>query len=139
MSFFKYLLFILFLLTGCINSAQRTIAPIADLSNIHTIHVKQFPADSRRLDKIIASQLNLMGYQASIGEQVPENVDAIITYRDKWRWDMTMYMLSISIKIREPETGFPLATGNSLHTSISRKTPSAMINEVLTNMLSQEN
>lgn len=136
---FKYSWLLVLLLTGCINSAQNTITPSADLSNIHAIHVEQFDRDSRRLDKIIATQLNSMGYKASTGKTIPENIDAIITYRDKWRWDASMYLLSISIKLREPDTLFPLATANSLHTSISRQTPKKMIREVLNNMLSQKN
>ncbi len=134
MPIIKYCIFIVLLLTGCINSTQKTIAPSADLSHIHVIHVHKFDRDSRGLDKIIANQLNSMGYIASTGDNAPDNVDAVITYRDKWRWDMTMYLLSISIKLREPDTLFPIANANSLHTSLSRQSPNIMIGEALNNI-----
>jgi hypothetical protein len=47
-------------------------------------------------------------------------------------------MLSISIKMRDPETGFPLAIGNSLHTSLTRKSPKELVREVLRNMLKRK-
>jgi len=75
-----------------------------------------------------------MGYNASTGNMVPENIDAVITYRDKWRWDMSMYLLSISIRIRDPDTLFPMANAISLHKSVTRQSPSNMIREALNNM-----
>jgi len=134
MRLFKYTVLIMVLLTGCINSAHKSINPTADLSNIKIIHVEQFARDSRGLDKVIAEQLNSMGYNASTGNMIPENIDAVITYRDKWRWDMSMYLLSISIRIRDPDTLFPMANAISLHTSVTRQSPSNMIREALNNM-----
>ncbi len=129
---------IVYLLTGCVNSSNQAIAPSANLANIEKIFVEKYPPDGRGLEQLIAEELISMGYQATSGESQPEDVDAVITYRDKWRWDVTMYMLSISIKLREPETGFPLAEGNSLHTSLTRKSPRELIREVLTNIFSQK-
>ena len=134
MRLLKYTVLIMVLLTGCINSAHKSINPTADLSNIKIIHVEQFARDSRGLDKVIAEQLRAMGYTASTGDTIPENSDAIITYRDKWRWDMSMYLLSISIKIRDPDTLFPMANAISLHTSVTRQSPSTMIREALNNI-----
>ena len=64
------------------------------------------------------------------------NADVAVTYADKWVWDITMYMVELSINLRDPKTGFPLATGNSFHTSMSRKSPDEMVDEVLHNIFS---
>lgn len=128
-------LFLNVILFGCVNSMHQTQTSTYILSNIDKIYVEKFPPDGRGIEKIIANELNAMGYQAIVGQIQPKNIDAVVTYRDKWRWDITMYMLSISIKIRDPDTGFPLAVGNSLHTSLTRKSPEELVREVLGNML----
>ena len=125
-------------LVGCVaNSAVRYEAPSADLSRLHTFHVRHFSPDGRAVDSLIAKELRRMGFQASYGEIEPDDVDAVVTYRDKWYWDFSTYMLALSIKIRDPDTDFPLAEGNSLHTSLARKTPEAMVKEVLSNIFGE--
>jgi hypothetical protein len=52
-------------------------------------------------------------------------------------WDITMYMLELTIVIRNPQNNFPIATGNSYHTSLTRKSPSEMVDEVLGNIFSE--
>ena len=49
-------------------------------------------------------------------------------------WDMTMYMIELTVIVRDPASEFPLATGNSLHTSLTRKSPTEMVEEVTTNI-----
>jgi hypothetical protein len=85
---------------------------------------------------VIADQLTLRGLQATTGPEgaAPKDADAIVTYRDKWQWDMAMYMIELTIYVREPQTDVLLATGKSLHTSLTRKTPEEMAAEVLGNM-----
>jgi hypothetical protein len=51
-------------------------------------------------------------------------------------WDITMYMIELTIDFRDPKTSFPLATGTSMHTSLTRKSPEEMVEEVLTNIQS---
>ena len=57
--------------------------------------------------------------------------DAIVTYVDKWRWDITMYLLELTITLRDPKTEMPLAEGNSFHTSLTRMSQTEMVNEVV--------
>lgn len=49
-------------------------------------------------------------------------------------WDITMYMLELTITLRDPVNNTPLAVGNSLHSSLTRKSPEEMVDEVLTNI-----
>ncbi|WP_346287730.1 hypothetical protein [Zoogloea sp.] len=64
----------------------------------------------------------------------PPGVDGIVTYVEKWMWDITMYMLELTVVIRDPQSDFPLATGNSYHTSLTRKSPREMVDEVIGNI-----
>jgi hypothetical protein len=38
------------------------------------------------------------------------------------------------VTIRDPKTDFPLATGNSFHTSLTRLSPKEMVSEVIDNI-----
>jgi hypothetical protein len=64
----------------------------------------------------------------------PYKSDVILTYVDKWVWDMTMYMLDLTITFKDSTSNFTMARGNSHHTSITRKSPEEMVDEVLTNI-----
>jgi len=121
--------------SGCaVNRATATIDPTADLDDIKSIYVTIFASDGRGINLLIANKLKKMGYHASTGVDTPSNVDVVVTYKDKWMWDITMYMLELTITIRDPKTNFPLASGNSYHTSLTRKSPEEMVDEVIDNI-----
>jgi len=122
---------------GCsVNRATATMAPGADLSGIRNIYVVKEAGDDHSIDELIKMKLTKMGYTATNGPELPlpYNADAVLTYVDKWMWDMTMYMLELTVHVRNPQTNASLAVGNSYHTSLSRKTPEEMTDEVLSNI-----
>ena len=122
---------------GCsVNRATATLAPGADLSGIRNIYVVKEVGDDHSIDELLKTKLAKMGYTASNGPELPlpYKADAVLTYVDKWMWDMTMYMLELTVHVRNPETNASLAVGNSYHTSMSRKTPEEMTDEVLSNI-----
>jgi len=126
------------LTTGCaVNRATATVDPSARLDTLKSFHVKHHEPDGRGIDKLIADNLRARGYQVTTGNPPPGQVDAVVTYVDKWFWDITMYMLELTVQFREPRTDFPLATGNSYHTSLTRKSPPEMVDEVLGNILKE--
>jgi hypothetical protein len=126
-------------LAGCaVNRASATADPTAHLDGIKTMHVKKLDKDGRGIEQLIADNLRKRGYRVTAGPVQPaEPVDAVVTYADKWMWDITMYMLELTISIRDPKTDYPLASGNSYHTSLTRKTPPEMVDEVITNIMKQ--
>ncbi len=126
-------------LTGCaINKATSSLSPGTDLNSIKSVYVVKLPQDGRHIDKIIKANLEKRGYVVTNGPVLagPYNADVAVTYADKWVWDITMYMVELSVNLRDPKTGFPLATGNSFHTSMARKSPDEMVDEVLNNIFS---
>lgn len=129
------LLVVALLASGCaVNRATANIEPTADLTTIKSIFVTKLAPDDRGINILIADKLKEKGYLVTTGVETPPNVDVVVTYRDKWMWDITMYMLELTITIRDPKTDFPLATGNSYHTSLSRKSPEEMVEEVINNI-----
>jgi hypothetical protein len=123
----------LFLTEGCSTVLQATKVPGVDLSRLKTFYVQRLPADERGIEQLIAKELTKTGYVSSFGsEETPSSlVDAIVTYQDKWMWDITMYMLQLSIQIRDGKDRTVLATGQSLRPSLVRKSPEGMVEEVL--------
>ena len=121
--------------TGCaVNRATGYVDPATNLSALKTMYVKRIPADDGT-HVLIAEKLKSKGVAVTSGvESPPHNVDAVVTYIDKWMWDITMYMLELTITIRDPKSDYPLATGNSYHTSLTRLSPKEMVDEVVDNI-----
>ncbi len=124
-------------LYGCaINRASASVSPDVEISQLMKFYVVRFGPDDRFINKLITNQLINMGYEATTGpeDKAPNYVDAVVTYQDKWQWDISMYMLELDITFRNPKTSVLLAVGNSYHTSLTRKSPEEMVKEVLNNI-----
>jgi hypothetical protein len=132
---------LLFLNAGCaVNRATAKIDNAGVLNTIKSIYVSKLEADGRGINNLIAEKLHSCGYTVATGDEGKQgNVDAIVTYMDKWMWDITMYMIELTIVIRDPKDNYPLATGNSFHTSLTRKSPTEMVDEVVENILKEGN
>ncbi len=121
-------------LCGCASTSLTSdIDPSADLTSLQSFYVVKYESDDRGLEEKIAAELSAMGKNATSGTEPkpPSPVDTVVTYQDKWFWDITMYMLELNIDLRDPETNYKFATGRSYRTSMARKSPEEMIQEVL--------
>lgn len=131
---------LLVLVSGCANMSTATVSPDTDLRKVKSFYVVKQPADNRGTEKLISAQLVKMGYTARSGPELPAanyDADVVVTYVDKWMWDITMYMLELTITFRAPNSGYALASGHSLHTSLTRRSPEEMVEEVLTSIFSK--
>ncbi|WP_426207822.1 hypothetical protein [Massilia sp. TWP1-3-3] len=124
-------------LTGCASRSKSMLSPGTDLSTIKTVYVVKQPKDNKDIDDLIKTNLEKRGFKVIKGPQLssPYPADAAVTYVDRWYWDLTMYLIELTINLRDPQSGFPLAMGNAMHTSLNRKSPELMVDEVVTNML----
>jgi hypothetical protein len=123
--------------TGCINRATATLSPGADLSNVKTFYVVHQPKDTHSIHNLIRDRLGKEGLTASAGPESSRptsGVDSIVTYVDRWAWDITLYLLELTVTLRDASNAFPIAVGNSFHTSLTRKSPEEMVDEVMTNI-----
>lgn len=121
-------------LSGCATAQLNSdVSPNAKLDEITKFHVVRLPKDERGVERLIADRLSTMGKEATFGDRsaAPADVGAIVTYQDKWMWDITMYMIELNVQIRQPKSDIALATGHSLRTSLVRKSPAEMVTEVL--------
>lgn len=124
------------LLSGCATMSSSR-SPGVDFAKINTLYVIKLAADGRGLDVVIADQLKVMGYHAATGPEtdVPQGVDATVTYQDRWMWDITMYMLRLTIQLRDPKTRALLAEAESYRPSLQRTSPQEMAKDVLQSIL----
>jgi hypothetical protein len=128
------LFLLVLLLTGCAKTVVRADSdPNVNFTSLNKFYVQKSPTDNRGLEKKIAGKLNELGFQATYGIDSPPKgtVDAIVTYKDKWMWDITMYMLELNIELHNPDSNYIFATGESYRTSLVRKSPDEMVDEVL--------
>jgi len=110
----------------------------ADLGARHRIYVVRHPKDQRQIDSMIADRLERAGFEATAGMETsgaPAAADAIVTYEDHWQWDMSNYLIVLRIDFRDPKTQELLASGQSYRTSLDRKPPEFMVDEIITTML----
>lgn len=129
------------LASGCSSvNLSASKSPNVKLADIKTFRVEKLEADTRGIDKLIVAQLKAMGRQVVDSESasgaVP--VDAIVTYQDRWMWDLTMYMIELQIQLRAPDTKMTLASGRLFRTTLIRKSPAGMVEETLTQILQQQ-
>jgi hypothetical protein len=82
---------------------------------------------------LIRDELARRGVTVATGPESarPTPVDTIVTYEDRWMWDMAMYLLSLNISFRDGTTNALLASGQSYRPSLERKEPPAVVKEVL--------
>ena len=88
---------------------------------------------------MIKTELEKRGYSVDTGskDNAPVGIDGLVTYIDNWMWDITTYMIELSIFIKKPENEYPIARGHSMHTSLTRLSPEEMVKEVVANMLGE--
>ncbi|WP_235944222.1 hypothetical protein [Variovorax boronicumulans] len=124
--------------SGCaVNRATATVDPSANLDKLRVVQVRKLEGEDGTLQKLIAGNLRKRGFEVTEEAKPPEPVDAVVTYVDKWMWDITMYLVELTVTIREPKSDYPLATGNSLHTSLTRLSPPEMVDEVVGNIFKE--
>jgi hypothetical protein len=132
-----FLFIALLLASGCSNRATATLEPGANLSAIKSYYVVHQPKDTHGIHNLIRDRVVKEGFNASAGPELPQSAhkaDSVITYVDRWVWDLTLYLLELTVTLRDANSNFPLAVGNSYHTSLTRLSPEEMVEEVMTNI-----
>lgn len=103
------------LLSGC---ATHQDVLLAKSVSPPVVTVAAVPSDgnSPEMDASVRNALVQNGFsvQAPLpaGTRTSDQVDAIVTYVDVWRWDIVMYLQSVAIKLFDARTGDLLVTGD---------------------------
>ncbi|MDH5833406.1 hypothetical protein [Luteimonas kalidii] len=83
---------------------------------IVTVAAVASDGNSPEMDASVRNALIQNGFsvQAPLpaGTRTSDQVDALVTYVDVWRWDIVMYLQSVAIKLFDARTGDLLVTGD---------------------------
>lgn len=93
----------------------------AALEEDAVFYVEHQSEDHRSLNLIIVGVLRSHGLIVSTGMAggAPEDVDYIVTYEDRWGWDMRTYLREITIRVRRTESSVIVAMSESHQDSMS--------------------
>jgi hypothetical protein len=125
-------LVLIMFISGCA-TLSSSITPDTDLTKFKTYYVLRHDRDQRYIDKIIQSELTKLGLSATSGLEAskPKEFDVLVTYEDRWMWDITNYMINLTISMRETKNNVLLASGQSYRPSLERREPEFMVREIL--------
>ena len=86
-----------------------------------TYYVENHGNDERHLELTVAEILRERGLKATTGSSAtrPNDAEYLVTYTDRWQWDMRMYLLEFTIMVSDFETGKRLGFGQSYQDSLS--------------------
>jgi hypothetical protein len=112
------LLLVLSLAAACSNTSGQ---PLPATNGSAVFFVERHPKDERDLALLIADALREHGLNATSGSpsERPDQLDFLVTYEDRWQWDMRMYLIRLRINVRDPETQEILGYGESYQDSLS--------------------
>ena len=93
-------------IAGCGGRTSVTSAKNDSGNQYKTAYIVRNDQSTRNIDMMIARTLMKRGIETSIGprDQQPMNIDFVVTYSDRWKWDITMYLLSLNIEFTDPST-----------------------------------
>ena len=130
------LLGLMVLLSSC-SSIQTRSDPRVDLKGLKSFYVVHRLTDDHHIDFLIVEQLKARGREASAGPltMMPQNVDAVITYRDEWAWDFKSYLIQLDLEIHRAHNNQPLGQGSYRQPSIVTKPPAEVIEEILKSLI----
>ena len=109
-------LLLAFVMSGCSTTQQVTLAKASPTKAIAA--VAQTPQEGNSAEMtghlIAALQAEGVSIKAPLpaGTRTTTDVDAIISYGDSWRWDLVMYLRSLSLQMYDAKTGDLLVAGD---------------------------
>lgn len=123
------------------NREHARFDPSRDIHASDTFFVERVDGKKRNLDRLIVDNLAARGMAASVGtiRDMPEGTSILVTYDDRWSWDITTFLIEMTITFRDPDTRGAFAIGTSYHTSMSRLNPAEMIDEIISNLIAADN
>lgn len=104
------------LLTGCGGSYSVNKSSAASPPAIRSVVISPQDGNSPEVTGYISEALTSRGID--VGQPLTrrtvktDEADAVLTYLDVWRWDMSTYMQSIAIRLYDARTGRLLVSGS---------------------------
>ncbi len=104
------------ILAGCATSRNVTVGQLAPQKKLTTAAFVPQDGNSPEMDSYVQQQLMAHGITPKLslpaGTRQSSDVDVIVVYSDVWRWDIAMYLQSLTINLIDGGSGNLLATGH---------------------------
>lgn len=129
-------------LTGCATSRNVTVGQLAPQKKIVTAAFIPQDGNSPEMDSHIQQQLTVHGVTTKLplpaGTRQSNDVDVILSYSDNWRWDIVMYLNSLTINLFDGASGNLLATGRWDNSAFHGfQNPREVVKELLDDMFAK--
>jgi hypothetical protein len=124
------------LLTGC-SSLTSQKNPAVEFGKFKSYYVEHRLTDNHGIDQMMVNELRQRGLEASCGHltMIPEKVDVILAYEDRWTWDFKSYLIELNVIARNARTNKMIATATYRHPGPLSKDPEVMIAKILDGFL----
>lgn len=106
--------------SGCIGNTSGQMTLPAAVASESSYFVERHANDSRDLASTIAERMRARGLKAASGtaaERKPEYT-YVVSYTDRWYWDMRMYLADLRIEVRDPKDQSIVGFGQSSQSSL---------------------
>lgn len=123
----RKMVLLLLLCAGASTPERVAHLPGSEVASMQRFLVVHRDGDPRHIENDIRDQLEAFGRQAEAVVDLPDDLssyDAVVTYVDRYWWDITLYCIQLTLYFRDTRTGYVMATGSSRRGSLYRKTPS---------------
>ena len=113
-------LLLVLVVAGCASVSGQMLDDAAQRQDA-TYFVENHGRDGRHIEVMIAGALQRRGLSVTSGGrgERPEGVDYVVTYVDRWQWDMRTYLMDLRIQIRDANSGSIVGEGHSYQPSLS--------------------
>jgi hypothetical protein len=113
----RFLAVLLIVLLSACAVKKEVIVGAGSIGTRHSVALlAAADGNSPAMDAIFQSELKSRGFatvqSAPAGTRQAPSVDVIVEYIDVWRWDISMYLDSISVRFYDPQNGGVIAVAN---------------------------
>ncbi len=122
---------------GC---AQITREGHGDLSRFRQIYVEQRLNDNIGAHRMIVSELQALGYEASSGwmTMLPDSAQLVVTYDVRETWDFRPYVIELNASVRPArDYNRVVATARYFRPGVTSKPPERMVRELIAKLFPQ--
>jgi len=114
------LVFLAILLVGCVGNTSGQLTLPKEQVQTGSYFVQRHDKDTRDLASTIAKSMQARGLNVTAGTAAERPAEAayVVTYVDKWMWDMRMYLYDLRIELRDARDQSILGYGQSMQSSL---------------------
>jgi len=112
--------FLAILLVGCVGNTSGQLTLPKEQVQTGSYFVQRHDKDTRDLASTIAKSMQARGLNVTAGTAAERPAEAayVVTYVDKWMWDMRMYLYDLRIELRDARDQSILGYGQSMQSSL---------------------